>query len=80
MEYTFKLHHFTKAGQYVLREGDPVTHIALVKDGEFDLVKKNLKGLDSHILQFLHKGDVRKIIAKKVLLLPGRTSIYHKTN
>lgn len=64
----------------MLKEGDPVTHIALVKDGEFDLVKENIKGLDARILQFLHNGDVRKRIAKKVLLLPGRTSIYHKTN
>ena len=79
MEYSFKLQKFNKAGQYVLREGDPVTHIALVKDGEFNVVKKNLRGLDSRILAFLHKGDVRKKIAKQVLLLPGRTSVYQKT-
>ena len=76
MEYSFNLLKFNKAGQYVLREGDPVTHIALVKDGEFDVVKKNLKGLDHRILDFLHKGEVRKKIQKQVLLLPGRTSIY----
>lgn len=42
----FKLKRFANAGQYVLREGDPVTHIALVKDGEFEVVKKNLRGID----------------------------------
>jgi CRP-like cAMP-binding protein len=48
----------------VLKEGDPVTHIALVKEGEFDVVKRNLKGLDARILTFLHTGDFKKKIAK----------------
>ena len=52
----------------------------MVKEGEFDIVKKNLRGIDSKLLEFLKKGDVRKRIANKVLLLPGRTSIYQKTN
>ena len=60
----------------MLREGDPVTHIALVRDGEFEIVKKNLRGIDERIMGFLRKGDVRKKVAQKVLLLPGRTSIY----
>lgn len=80
MEYSFRLHKFNKAGQYVLREGDPVTHIALVKEGEFDVVKRNLKGLDARLVNFLHKGDFRKKLSKQVLLLPGRTSIYQRTN
>ena len=62
MEYMFKLHKFEKKGHYVLREGDPVTHIALVKDGEFEVVKDNLRGLDSRILGFLKKSDIQKRI------------------
>ena len=41
-----------------------MTHIALVKDGEFDVVKSNLRGLDGKILGFLKKGDFRKKLAK----------------
>ena len=59
----FKLSRYEHAGQYVLKEGDPVTHIALVKDGEFEVVKKNLRGIDERIMSFLRKGDVRKQIA-----------------
>ena len=80
MAYQFEKKEFKKAGQYVLREGDEVKYVAVVKEGEFDVVKKNLKGIDGRILDFLRKGDVRKRIANKVLLLPGRTSIYQKTN
>ena len=58
MEYSFRLIRTKKAGEVVLREGEPVTHIALVKDGEFEIVKKNLKGIDDRILGFLHKGLV----------------------
>ena len=46
MTYGFVLHRCLKKGETVLKEGDPVTHIALVKDGEFDVVKSNLRGLD----------------------------------
>ena len=34
------------AGKYIFREGEPVTHCAIIKEGEFDIVKKNLKGID----------------------------------
>jgi len=68
------------AGKYVLREGDPVTHVALIKEGEFDIVKKNLKGMDERIMGFLKEGDIRKSIAKKVLMLRGRTSVFQKTS
>ena len=63
MEYSFNLVRTKKAGEVVLREGEPVTHIALVKDGEFEIVKKNLKGIDDRILGFLHKGEMKKKIA-----------------
>ena len=75
----FVLHKMERGGKYVLKEGDPVTHIALIKDGDFEIVKKNLKGLDQQVLSFLRKGDVRKNIAKKVMMLRGRNSVYKKT-
>ena len=34
------------AGKYVFKEGEPVTHVAVIKQGEFEIVKKNLKGVD----------------------------------
>ena len=80
MEFAFKHCKMEKAGHFVLREGDPVTHIALVKNGEFEIVKRNLKGLDERIMGFLKKGDMRKKVARQVMLLPGRTSVYQKTN
>lgn len=80
MEYSFRLIRTKKAGEVVLREGEPVTHIALVKDGEFEIVKKNLKGIDDRILGFLHKGDMKKKIAQKVMMLPGRATVYQKTH
>ena len=50
MEYSFNLFKTKKAGEIVFREGEPVTHIALVKEGEFEVVKENLKGIDDKIL------------------------------
>ena len=76
MDKSFELHHMERAGKVILREGDPVTHVALVKDGEFEVVKKDLRGVDDRLLDFLRKGDVRKKIARKVQLLPGRSSVY----
>ena len=64
MTYGFNLHKCIRKGETVLREGDRVTHIALVKDGEFDVVKSNLRGLDEKILGFLKKGDIRTKLAK----------------
>ena len=80
MTYLFSEKKMKKAGEYVFHEGDQVTHVALIKDGEFDVVKKNLRGMDDRILGFLKKGDFRKIVAKKVLMLRGRTSIYQRTS
>ena len=54
------MHRFDQKGHYVLREGDPATHIALVTEGEFEVVKHSLNGLDSQILGFLKKSDVQK--------------------
>ena len=65
-----------KAGHIILREGDPVTHIALVMKGEFEVVKKSVKGLDDRIMEFLRKTEVRKNIASHVLLLPGRSTVF----
>lgn len=76
----FDLQRMDRGGKYVLREGDPVTHIALVKDGEFEVVKKNLKNVDERVMGFLRKGDVRKRIAKQVMMLRGRGSIYQKVS
>lgn len=76
----FDLERMDRGGKYVLREGEPVTHIALVKEGEFEVVKKNLKGVDDRVMTFLRKGDVRKRIAKQVMMLRGRGSIYQKTS
>jgi len=59
----FKLFKMKKAGQYIAREGEPVSHVIFVKDGEFELVKKDLKGLDERLLSFLRKGNIRKKIA-----------------
>lgn len=50
------------AGTYVLREGEPVTHVALVREGEFEVVKKSLQGLDQRIMSFLRKSDLPKQI------------------
>ena len=80
MEKSLELRRMENAGKIILREGDPVTHVALVKEGEFEVVKSNLRGMDERLLDFLRKGDTRKKIARKVQLLPGRTSVYQKTN
>lgn len=40
-----------------------MSHVIFVKDGEFELVKKDLKGLDDRLLGFLRKGNIRKKIA-----------------
>jgi hypothetical protein len=80
MTYLFSEKKMETAGAYVLREGDPVTHVAFIKNGEFDVVKKNLRGMDDRIMGFLKKADLRKTVAKRVLMLRGRTSIYQKTS
>ena len=69
-----------KAGMYLFDEGSEANHIALVKDGEFEIVKRNLDGIDQKVLDSLKHSNVKNIIAKKVLLLRGRKSIYSKTN
>lgn len=56
-----------------------MSHVALVMSGEFEVVKKSVRGLDDKIMSFLTKGEVRKRIASKVLLLPGRSTVYQKT-
>ena len=76
LEQDFEEWKADKVGQVVLQEGNPVTHIAIVKQGEFELVKKSVRGLDARILAFLKKSEVRKRIASRVLLLPGRSTIF----
>jgi len=80
MEYSFVLHKMERAGEVVLKEGASVTHIALVKDGEFEVVKHSVKGLDERIMTFLHKVDVRKRIARQVMMLPGRATVFQTTS
>jgi len=76
LEYSWKKRVAERSGQVILNEGNAVTHIALVMDGEFEVVKKSVRGLDDKIMSFLKKGEVRKRIASKVLLLPGRSTIF----
>ena len=78
MDYAFEKIKTEKVGQVILREGDPVTHIAIVKAGEFEIVKRSVKGLDGRIMQFLKKSEVRKRIASQVMLLPGRSTVFQK--
>ena len=79
LELDFEEWKAEKAGHVVLQEGNPVTHIAIVKQGEFEVVKKSVRGLDDKIMAFLGKSDLRKRIASRVLLLPGRSTIFKKT-
>mmetsp|Transcript_25026 Transcript_25026/g.33552 ORF Transcript_25026/g.33552 Transcript_25026/m.33552 type:complete len:187 (+) Transcript_25026:705-1265(+) len=80
IQLNFTPHRMDKAGCVVLREGDPVTHIAIVISGEFELFKRSVKGLDDRIMSFLKKNDVRKRIARQVMMLPGRSTIFQKTS
>ena len=80
MSKALDIKRMENGGKFILKEGDPVTHVALVKEGEFEVVKSSLRGMDDRLLDFLRKGDTRKKIAQKVQLLPGRTSVYQKTN
>ena len=43
-------------------------------------MKKDLNGLDTRILSFLQKGDIKQRITKQVLLLRGRPSVYKRVN
>ena len=63
----------------MLKEGDLVSHVAIVKLGEFEVIKKSIRGLDDRIMNFLKKSEVRKRVASRVLLLPGRNTIFQKT-
>ena len=54
--------------------------MAVVKAGEFELVKHTLEGLDDKILDLLHRSNLKKELAKKVMLLRGRESIYKKSH
>ena len=77
--YDFREEKMERVGQALFKEGDPVTHIAIVKSGEFEIYKKSIKGFDERILSFLRQSEIRKRIANHVMLLPGRSTIFQKT-
>ena len=52
--------------------------MVFIKQGAFEVVKRDLKGLDDQLLTFLRQGDIKKKISKQVLLLKGRKSVYRK--
>ena len=53
MEHLFKLETYDVGGQVVLKEGDLVKYVVIVKDGEFEMVKRDLYDIDKAIMTFL---------------------------
>ena len=53
MEHLFKLQVFEVGGKNILREGDLVKYVVIVKDGEFEVMKRDLFGIDKAIMKFL---------------------------
>ena len=79
MEHLFKLQVFEVGGKNILREGDLVKNVVIVKDGEFEIVKRDLSDIDKGIMKFLQKSVVKSRMAKKILLLRGGSAIYSKS-
>ena len=79
LEHLFKLQTFDVGGKYLFREGEPATHVIIVKDGDFVIEKRDLYQTDQALIEFLNKSVVRSRMAKKILLLRGGQSIYSKS-
>ena len=71
LEHLFKLQTFDVGGKYLFREGDPVTQVIIVKDGDFEIEKKDLYSIDEAMIEFLNKSVIRSRMAKKIMLLRG---------
>lgn len=54
ISYHLQLKTYDCAGTTVLKEGDPSEYIALIKDGEFQVCKEDMRQVDHRILEFLH--------------------------
>ena len=48
-----------------------MTHVIIVKDGDFVIEKRDLYQTDQALIEFLNKSVVRSRMAKKILLLRG---------
>ena len=79
MEHLFKLQSFDLGGKVIFKEGEPVKQIAIIKDGEFEIFKRDLYDVDAAIIRFLQDSAVRSKMAKQILLLRGGNSIYSKS-
>jgi CRP-like cAMP-binding protein len=54
-----------------LREGDPSDYIALIKHGEFEIIKQDLREVDDRLLEFLRKVDEKKVMTSFINLSRG---------
>ena len=79
MEGLFKLQKYDVGGKVVLKEGDLVKYVVIVKDGEFEIVKRDLYDIDKAIMTFLQDSVIRNRMAKKILFLKGGKFIYSKS-
>ena len=50
LEHLFKLQKFDVGGKYLFREGDPVTQVIIVKDGDFEIEKRDLYSIDEAMI------------------------------
>lgn len=64
ISYHFQLREFRQAGKIVCTEGQPADWIVVVKDGECEVCKQDLKGVDQRIVSFLQKKDEKKEMTK----------------
>ena len=61
---SLKLSSYERVGEYVLTEGEPADQVCIIQSGLFEIVKKDLNGLDDKIMSFLAKGEVRKNVQR----------------
>ena len=70
---------FNSKGQYVFKEGEESNYIAIVKDGEFEVVKQDLSSMDPNLFTFLKLTDVLEETAKEIRLRRGSKSVFKKS-
>ena len=50
LDHLVKLKTFDVGGKYVFKEGNPVTHVIIVKDGHFEIEKRDLFSIDQAMM------------------------------
>ena len=64
----------------MLQEGNPSNYVALIKTGEFEVIKQDMKDVDQRLIEFLTRVDKNKAMKAYVNLLRNKNTVYEKSS